>query len=144
MWTKTKTTLSSVTSYHSDLKVLAEAVDVEAAHHDHPYVTWIQEAFVQSLNRVALISVSDCRNYGESASSEETYGSKIASNCDGLVIAVTVFIWGVFDFAFGVQSETAGRQAGRPVDRQGVLGMCNDSLIASSTPEPEFYGAWSL
>jgi len=141
MWTKTKTTLSSVTSYHSDLKVLAEAVDVEAAHHDHPYVTWIQEAFVQSSNRVALISVSDCRNYGESASSEETYGNKIASNCDGLKSAVIVHsgACSILQLALIVKW-----QAGRPVDRQGVLGMCNDSLIASSDPEPEFYGAWSL
>jgi hypothetical protein len=76
MWTKTKTTLSSVTYYHSDQKVLAEAVDAEAAHHDHPYVTWIQQAFVQPSNRVALISVFDCRIMVKVLHPKKTMGTK--------------------------------------------------------------------
>lgn len=65
MWTRTKTTLSSVTYYHSDQKVLAEAVDAEAARHDHPCVTWIQQTIVEPSNRVALISVFERRNVVE-------------------------------------------------------------------------------
>ena len=42
MWTRTKTTLGSVTYYHKGQKVLGEAVDGNTAHHNHPCTTWIQ------------------------------------------------------------------------------------------------------